>query len=233
MKYLKYYIKFDNIKESNNYKEIEFPKQYFIEDFFYEYTDNKTKEENIIFLYSAWLVFLTTLDVYDFPSSVNSEHLSDLFCDLNDVKFDSYQNRFFNKSESILVTSQELSDGKPTDTYHDVKLSGLQEEIMKKIKLGTIPAYPYFKLNLGMFKIENFNNLLECLSRFYDTTGWRPVDEIWSEDYINDDGYVSTCYGATLNFFKVNDKVYTKLTKIFNQDKSSDSLQLKMNSIFI
>lgn len=245
------------IKESNNYSDVLFPNQDLIEEYFYDYTDNNTKSEECTLHYSGWLIFLTEYLNSNLESDLkwvmnnqidwqdNNRDLSlpvkakdkskswgSIFCDLNDTKWDSYPNKFF-KTETIMTTLQELNNnGEPTNKYHDNKLSEFQQNILENIKKDIIPAYPIFKVYFGYLKPQNFNTLLDCLMRFYESTGWRPVAEIWTEDYMDGDD-ISTSYGASIIFCKSSNKEYKKITEIFAVGKPTDHPQLKMNSLFI
>lgn len=82
---------------------------------------------------------------------------------------------------------------------------------------GTIPAYPFIELERIYFDVDDkdkLNILNNSLRRLYEATGFRPVGNFHTEDFVDEDsGEVVNLYIANIKLFKVTDVEYKSLIK--------------------
>jgi len=237
MRYLKNIYHFINESKSDLLEEYE------IKDFFYDYLDEPTFEENFQLDYYSNLYFLRKylnnkliedLEYVmqysdDWEEAVYGDILyKDLFIDITSDEFKDKQDNFFRKNEQIIV--------KPGSNFRDNKLSNLDKLILDNSEKGIIPYYLTMSLSFGRFSPQRYDILLECLSRFYESSGWRPFDGMWTEDYLDENNEIYELYGASLKLFNGSDEVYKKLCDIFTRSgfgKSTDHPQRKLLKTFL
>lgn len=213
--------------------------EYEIKDFFDEWLDDKKFDESFKLNYYSNLYFLrryftgkTIKDleyamqyVEDWDEAIYGDILyKDLFIDITSNEFKDKPKNFFTKKEQIII--------KPGDDFNH-KLSNFDRLILENSKRGIIPYYPIMSLTFGRFPNERFETLLELLLRFYEATGWRPFDGLWTEDYVdeNDHNYIYQIYGASLTLFNGSDAEYKKLCEV-SYDSISNEVWKKLD-IFI
>ena len=234
MRYLKNIYHFINESKSDLLEEYE------IKDFFYDYLDEPTFEENFQLDYYSNLYFLRKylnnkliedLEYVmqysdDWEEAVYGDILyKDLFIDITSDEFKDKQDNFFRKNEQIIV--------KPGPNFRDNKLSNLDKLILDNSEKGIIHYYFTMSLSFGRFSPQRYDILLECLSIFYESTGWRPFDGIWTEDYLDENNEIYEFYGASLKLFNGSDEEYKKLCEVSVFGKSPDHPQRKLLKTFL
>lgn len=104
---------------------------------------------------------------------------------------------------------------------------------IKFIESGEAPGYEYIFIHFdkSLFHIDKLPILIDCLKTLYSHTGFRPIQSLWTEDYVNDDtGEVETLYGFEGTFVRVSDAEYEKFCNIFKQGSKTPTLtKLFMN----
>jgi len=95
----------------------------------------------------------------------------------------------------------------------------LHSNRIKLIESGEAKAYEYIFIHFDryLFERDKLPILIECLETMYSHTGFRPVKSLWTEDYIDNFGKLSTNYGFEGTFVRVKDEEYKKLCDIFKQ----------------
>ena len=98
------------------------------------------------------------------------------------------------------------------DGYAPSAHGNLYKKMYDKIILGDIPAYPTIYMTLRGFYEKDVDLLIECLERFYESTGFRPIGDLKKEDYVDEDnGDIITLYTAELKLCKCDDIEYKSL----------------------
>lgn len=94
------------------------------------------------------------------------------------------------------------------------------EKIKEKIELGEIPSYDYIQFlfeQCSLFDKEQLDNLISCLVRIYEQTGFRPIHDYWIESHIDEDtDEVKELFGFEGLLCRVTDEEYKKLFEICN-----------------
>ena len=232
MKYLKKYKLFESIKES------EFPKDYEVSEFFYDFTDLQTFYEGCTVGEYGYLYFTSmrqTREIrselfYDMSFNKNWLHKkSDV------IQGDKWSEYFLTVEEGSL---REYSKNE-LEFIHFVDINkkdpnGIEDTFYKKmyenISNGNITAYPVITINFGVFEESSLNTLIECLERFYEVTGFRPVQTLSLEGYVDEEtGDIVNLYNASLELYKVNDIEYKEISKIFRNGNKTDLLIKKFS----
>ena len=93
------------------------------------------------------------------------------------------------------------------------------ELFVENIENAKIKAYPFIYLRLDSFESKYLDNVVECLERLYDMTGYRPVREMWTEDYVDEtNGNIVNLIGCNLYLLKLSDIEYKNLTSVFSNN---------------
>ena len=220
MRYLKKYRSFESLDPK------EFPIPSDIEEIFFDITD-----ENIVefeywnegwwyFFYPAMSREVRSLlydDMTEYPDNWESKKTKvpyqtewkEMFFDITDPKNSNMIIR-----GQIELPTFELTKSRDLAQLNKLKNKTFNDLIVDNIIKGKINGIPYFKISLQKCLTENYNRVVECIERAYHATGYRPVPEIWLEDYVSqtDNENVETFFGFTLVFVKCSDKEYKSLT---------------------
>jgi len=208
------------INESKVFKNIitkdEFPSEDQIKDYFYDLTDNVSDLSEL--LVRSGYVFFPTSDI---DQSVKSEMMTDMDSD-----------NWLDKEASSLAKTKwvdffrpvtnlkhwDMSEFLPNDDvlnwYGEKRVEDyiFSEKLYNKIIKGDIPAYPTITINVRVFLDKEVDILIECLERLYESTGFRPVGDLNSEDYVDEDnGDIVTLFTADLKLCKCDDVEYKSL----------------------
>jgi len=225
MKYLKTYKLFESSDLTK------FPSQSDIEEIFYDVTD-----DNIVqfeYLNEGWWYFfypsmtrevksLLYYDMTEYPDDWQTRKTKvpyqtewqEMFFDITDPKNTDMIIRGFEE-----IPRYELARSRVYQQYKDkVDLASLNklpnktfvELIVDNIIKGKIKGFPYIYVNLSSCLSENFPKVIECIERLYQATGFRPVGEVWDEDYLGQSG-IRTYTCCKLQLVKCSDLEYKSL----------------------
>ncbi len=230
MKHLKSYRIFESIKG-----ESVFPDKSDVEEVFFDVTDEgitKFSFESVGYLYFPYVYFDATtpnglrLEMYDDmvnnsdnwqnqkPEELMGDSWKDLFLDLSDSR----------NNYMLVKTAQWLELDTILKSMAISKLNKLcnkpfLELFVENIENAKIKAYPFIYLRLDSFESKYLDNVVECLERLYDMTGYRPVREMWTEDYVDEtNGNIVNLIGCNLELLKLSDIEYKNLTSVFSNN---------------
>ena len=207
MKYLKTYQLF----ESTFVKLEDFPEHEEILEYFYDVTDEQEHYHYGVSDDPTYVLFTV------YPG-LNRELSSQLSYDI------SYEKDWINKKVDLLngdtwsefITTADY-EGKLYPEFFDKQIYGytgdktLGKRIYEEALKGTIKLYPIIYINIT---VPNPDKMIECLERFYEATGFRPIGDYNEEDFVDEDnGDIVTLHAFDLKLFKVNDVEYKRLIK--------------------
>ncbi len=230
MKHLKPYNIFESIKGESF-----FPNKSDVEEVFFDVTDEGITNfsfQSVGYIYFPYLSFsantpsairnLMYADMVNNPEdwqNKKDEELmgdtwKDLFLDLSD----SRNNYMLEKCSQYLELDDVLKSMSLSKLNRLTNKSFL-ELFVENIENGKIKAYPFIYLRLDPFESKYLNNVVECLERLYDMTGYRPVREMWTEDYVDEtNGDIVNLIGCNLYLLKLSDIEYKNLTSVFSNN---------------
>lgn len=237
MKHLKTYKLFESV-----ISESEFPTELDIQEIFYDLTDEEPLSK--CNLYESGYQFFTTDKI---TRSIRSQLLYDMSFEENWINKecqdtqDTWKNMFINLSEPLSNDMIKMAVKNYDDIYfseikklknltdmshNEVDIKGYLEKLKENIINDIIPGYPIIYLNLGLFNTDKLPLVVECLQRLYEVTGFRPTSSVWAEDYVDEEnGDITTFYGADLQLYKVNDIEYQNLCKIIGMINPNNKTQ--------
>lgn len=237
MKHLKTYKLFESV-----ISESEFPTELDIQEIFYDLTDEEPLSK--CNLYESGYQFFTTDKI---TRPIRSQLLYDMSFEENWINKecqdtqDTWKNMFINLSEPLSNDMIKMAVKNYDDIYfseikklknltdmshNEVDIKGYLERLQENILNDIIPAYPIIYLNLGLFHPDKLPLVVECLQRLYEVTGFRPTSSVWAEDYVDEEnGDITTFYGADLQLYKVNDIEYHNLCKIIGMINPNNKTQ--------
>lgn len=230
MKHLKSYRIFESIKGESF-----FPDKSDIEEVFFDVTDEGITNfsfQSVGYLYFPYLNFSATspsslktnlfTDMVDNPDNwqnqkpeeLMGETWKDLFLDLSD----SRNNYMLEKCSQFLELDQVLNSIS-ISKLNKLTNKPFLELFIENIENGKINAYPFIYLRLDSFESKYLDNVVECLERLYDMTGYRPVREMWTEDYVDEStGDIVNLIGCNLYLLKLSNIEYKNLTSVFSNN---------------
>ena len=228
MKHIKSYRIFESIKGESF-----FPNKSDIEEVFLDVTDEGITNfnfESVGYLYFPYIYFNPTT-----PNGLRTEMYDDMVNDSDnwqnqkpeELMGDSWKDLFLDLSDSrnnymLEKTAQWLELDTVLKSMSLSKLNNLSnkpflELFIENIENGKIKAYPFIQIKLEPFGQKHLDKIVDCLERLYDMTGYRPVREMWTEDYVDEtSGDVVTLIGCSLYLFNLSDIEYKNLTSIFS-----------------
>lgn len=230
MKHLKPYNIFESIKGESF-----FPNKSDVEEVFFDVTDEGITNfsfQSVGYIYFPYLSFSANT-----PSAIRNLMYADMVNNPEDwqnqkdeeLMGDTWKDLFLDLSDSrnnymLEKCSQYLE---LDDVLKSMSLSKLNrltnkpflELFVENIENGKINAYPFIYLRLDSFESKYLNNVVECLERLYDMTGYRPVREMWTEDYVDEtNGDIVNLIGCNLYLLKLSDIEYKNLTSVFSNN---------------
>jgi hypothetical protein len=241
---------YGDVYESNlrRYKLFEsiskFPDQFDVEDIFLELEDRGVIEF-VREWETGWLFFSTEnlgigssirsdlySDMIQFPDNWPDKESEELGCQWMDIFLDlaESRNNYMLKKSCQELTSSQIEQAKVYTRINNITNKSFKELLFLNCEGGKISAYPIIRFNLGLFGVEKWKEVMECLERVWRATGFRPVNEIWTEDYVDEEtGKLVKLYGASLQLVKCGDEEYKNLTSVY----SERTLEKEMVSRFI
>ncbi len=224
MKYLKSYKLFESLVSN-------FPDELDIKDIFLELIDDNIISK-IEFSYSGYIYFPYLpirgqlrselySDMSEYPENwelrkpeeLMDDNWSNLFLDLSDSR-----NNYMLYKSSHCLNIEEVEQSIKLSKLNKLESKPFNQLFLENIENGKIKAYPVIRFNIGYFHENDFEKVIESLERVYDATGFRPIDEIWDEDYVNEEtGDLVKLYGANLQLVKVTDIEYKNLTSVYSR----------------
>ena len=166
-------------------KHSDFPKKWEIPEFFYDFTDDVTLGENCTVGSCGYQYF----ELNSRTSKTTRSYIPVEKASRN------------NDSNFVFVNEKNPSD------YNDMMLG--------KIEDGTIPAYPYIFISFGGFYESKLDILIECIDRFYQATGFRPIGDINTTGYVDEEtGDIVNICNMDSRFYKVSDVQYMELFRV-------------------
>ncbi len=230
MKHLKSYRIFESIKGESI-----FPDKSDIEEVFLDITDEgitNFRFESVGYIYFPYLNFsantpsairnLIYADMVNNPEdwqNQKDEELmgdtwKDLFLDLSD----SRNNYMLEKCCQYLELDDVLKS-MSLSKLNNLSNKPFLQLFVENIENGKIKAYPFINIKLEPFGQQHLDRVVECLERLYDMTGYRPVRDMWTEDYVDEtSGDVVTLIGCSLYLFNISDIEYKNLTSVFSNN---------------
>lgn len=220
MKYIKTYQLFESNQLDNILTKDEFPLEEDIKDFFLDLLDELPDISDLMIYSSGYVSFATD---YPYKSSLHSQLLYDM----------SFEDNWINKEveelqdtwKNILLPIQDIRRILRNGYYYPIYTTfdsindedKFEDKFYENIINGNIPAYPFIELSRIYFDIkdkEKLDLLYESLRRLYEVTGFRPIGDFHSEDFVDEDsGEVVNLYIANIKLFKCNDVEYKNLIK--------------------
>ena len=200
----------------------EFPSQSDIEEIFYDVTDDNIVE----FEYWAegwWYFFYPSMtrevksllyyDMTEYPDDWLNKKTKvpyqtewrEMFFDITDPKNTDMIIRGFEE-----IPSSELDRSRDLENLNKIPNKTFVELIVDNIIKGKIKGFPYIYVELHSCLQENFPKVVECIVRLYQATGFRPVGEVWDEDYLDESG-IRTYTCCKLQLVKCSDLEYKSL----------------------
>jgi hypothetical protein len=213
MKYLKKYKLFESIIIDKR----EFPDKADILEYFYDFTDEESYTKFDIS--SMGYVFFPSSDI---TSAVKQEMFKHMIegNDWMDKESISLGGTPRTKWSEFFKPVNELKDWDMPDflPIDKIFIDVFNDKLYHEMGKGTIPAYSTIEISIRGFLEENLDILIECLERFYESTGFRPVGDLKTEDFVDEDnGDIVTLYMAELKLCKCDDIEYKGLIKRLGQ----------------
>ena len=230
MKHLKSYRIFESIKGESF-----FPNKSDVEEVFFDVTDEgitKFSFESVGYLYFPYVYFNPTtpnglrLEMYDDmvnnsdnwqnqkPEELMGDSWKDLFLDLSDSR-----NNYMLEKTAQWLELDTILKSMAISKLNKLSNKPFLELFVENIENGKIKAYPFIYLRLDPFESKYLNNVVECLERLYDMTGYRPLREMWTEDYVDEpNGDIVNLIGCSLYLLKLSDIEYKNLTSVFSNN---------------
>ena len=230
MKHLKSYRIFESIKGESF-----FPNKSDVEEVFFDVTDEgitKFSFESVGYLYFPYVYFNATtpnglrLEMYDDmvnnsdnwqnqkPEELMGDSWKDLFLDLSDSR-----NNYMLEKTAQWLELDTILKSMAISKLNKLSNKPFLELFVENIENAKIKAYPFIYLRLDSFESKYLNNVVECLERLYDMTGYRPVREMWTEDYVDEtNGNIVNLIGCNLYLLKLSDIEYKNLTSVFSNN---------------
>ena len=228
MRYIKAYKLFESNK-SNIITKDEFPSEEDIKDFFLDLLDELSYITDLEIQESGYVSFSTD---FIYKNGITSQMLYDM----------SFENDWMNKEvAAIQDTWKNILVPVRSRNYYPIyitldsianKEDKFEDKFYENIINGNIPAYPFIELSRIYFDVEDEDKLdllYESLRRLYEATGFRPVGDFHSEDFIDEDtGEVVNLYIANIKLFKCNDVEYKNLIKsnIVTNPKMAENIRM-------
>ena len=230
MKHLKSYRIFESIKGESF-----FPNKSDVEEVFFDVTDEgitKFSFESVGYLYFPYVYFDATtpnglrLEMYDDmvnnsdnwqnqkPEELMGDSWKDLFLDLSDSR-----NNYMLEKTAQWLELDTILKSMAISKLNKLSNKPFLELFVENIENAKIKAYPFIYLRLDSFESKYLDNVVECLERLYDMTGYRPVREMWTEDYVDEtNGNIVNLIGCNLYLLKLSDIEYKNLTSVFSNN---------------
>ena len=230
MKHIKSYKLFESIKGESF-----FPNKSDVEEVFFDVTDEgitKFSFESVGYLYFPYVYFNPTtpnglrLEMYDDmvnnsdnwqnqkPEELMGDSWKDLFLDLSDSR-----NNYMLEKTAQWLELDTILKSMAISKLNKLSNKPFLELFVENIENGKIKAYPFIYLRLDPFESKYLNNVVECLERLYDMTGYRPLREMWTEDYVDEsNGDIVNLIGCSLYLLKLSDIEYKNLTSVFSNN---------------
>jgi len=230
MKHLKSYRIFESIKGESF-----FPNKSDVEEVFFDVTDEgitKFSFESVGYLYFPYVYFNATtpnglrLEMYDDmvnnsdnwqnqkPEELMGDSWKDLFLDLSDSR-----NNYMLEKTAQWLELDTILKSMAISKLNKLSNKPFLELFVENIENAKIKAYPFIYLRLDSFESKYLDNVVECLERLYDMTGYRPVREMWTEDYVDEtNGNIVNLIGCNLYLLKLSDIEYKNLTSVFSNN---------------
>lgn len=229
VKSIKIWYRIRNVNESSVVKNIitkdEFPSEYQIRDYFYDLTDNVSDLSDLL-IKTGYVFFPKGYGrccwrTSDIDQSVKSEMMIDMDSDnwLDKEATSLAKTKWVDFFRPVTnLKHWDMSEFLPNDDvlnwYGEKRAEDyiFSEKLYNKIIKGDIPAYPTITINVRVFLEKEVDILTECLERLYESTGFRPVGDLNSEDYVDEDnGDIVTLFTADLKLCKCDDVEYKSL----------------------
>ncbi len=201
----------------------EFPDPLDIEEIFYDVTDDDIvkfeywNEGWWYFFYPSMTREVKSLLYYDLMHNPDDwqtrktkvpyqTEWREMFFDITDPKNTDMMIRGFEE-----IPRYELARSRDLANLNKLPNKTFVELIVDNIIKGKIKGFPYIYVELHSCLQENFPKVIECIERLYQATGFRPVGEVWNEDYVDSSGNVGTYTCCKLQLVKCSDLEYKSL----------------------
>lgn len=233
MRHIKSYKLFESIKG-----ELVFPNKFDIEEIFFDVTDEGITDftlQSFGYLYFPYLSLNAArrsnlhAEMVDNPENWENQKpeelmgdtWGDLFLDLSDSR-----NKYMLEKSSQYLELDEVIKRIRISKLNKMANKPFLEVFLENIENGKVRAYPFINLVLNSFESKYLDNVIECLERLYDMTGYRPVREIWTDDHVDEYHNIKPMIFTNLYLFKLSDIEYKNLTSVFS-DRSVEKEVVK------
>jgi hypothetical protein len=182
----------------------DFPSFKDIEEYFYDFTDEI--DSKIYGYQSGYKIYLKP-----FPNSTPYKDIISNKFNFIDITNTDIPNRNLSISSNYCILDN-LNFPEPFSRF-DNKVA------LNSIKSGA-KAYKHLMIQFEhpLFSKSKLNILIECLKMIYDSEGFRPYGDLWTEDWIKP-GYSTTeeRIGFTGLLVNCSDEEYIKMAKLIEQ----------------
>mgnify|MGYP003704436079 CR=1 FL=1 len=180
MKYLKSYKLFESVSN--------FPEELDIRDIFLELLDNGVIE-NVKDWESGWIYFCTEKlgvgssirnEIYpamiDFPDNWSDKKSieldckwSDIFLDLsesrNNYMLSKYLEEITTQETDLWIKTRKNIDSSANTFVNKISNKSFRELLLESCERGLVNSYPFFRINLGLFRPEDLERLKTFLNK--------------------------------------------------------------------